>query len=95
MWRRRTFASFHEAAKLIQRCLETAFIMAHGFWLMTEDRKLDILADYFDQYRNLNVDFSAVYRKHPTYRHWKELVRKPGRDMVVDANTKAIHRARA
>ena len=39
--------------------------MAHGFWLMTRDADLDILATLFDAYPHLHVDLSAAY-------HWWE-----------------------
>jgi len=61
-WKPNHWECIREAEKLIQRCPETTFIMAHGFWLMNEDRGLDVLAHYFDQYSNLNVDLSAVYQ---------------------------------
>ncbi|MEX0774953.1 MAG: hypothetical protein WD042_04460 [Phycisphaeraceae bacterium] len=38
----------------------TTFIMAHGFWLMTQDKWLDRLDDYFTRYPNLYVDLAAT-----------------------------------
>ncbi|MFV1965408.1 MAG: amidohydrolase family protein [Pirellulaceae bacterium] len=67
-----------EAAKLIERCPETTFIMAHGFWLMIQDRGLDVLSGYFDRYPNLNADLSAVYQwwdpPQPTHKKLRDFI---------------------
>ena len=34
-------------------------IMAHGFWLMNDDKGLDVLDGFFRKYPHLNVDLSA------------------------------------
>ena len=60
-----------DAEKVIRACPNTTFIMAHGFWLMNDDKGLDVLAKYFERYANLNVDLSAVFQwwdpPEPTY----------------------------
>jgi len=61
-WKPNYWDSIRETATLIERCPETTFIMAHGFWLMNEDRGLDLLADFFNENSNLNADLCAVYQ---------------------------------
>lgn len=73
-WKPNYWDCIWEAEKLIARCPQTTFIMAHGFWLMNEDRGLDVLADFFDRYDNLNVDLSAVDQWwHPPEPSYKKL----------------------
>ncbi len=48
------------AIKVIAACPKTTFIMAHGFFLMVDDEKLDVLDGYFRQYPNLYVDIGAA-----------------------------------
>jgi predicted TIM-barrel fold metal-dependent hydrolase len=49
-----------DAVQAIESCPKTTFIMAHGFWLMNNDKDLDRLGGYFDRFPNLFVDLSAV-----------------------------------
>jgi hypothetical protein len=49
-----------DAIQVIESCPNTTFIMAHGFWLMNNDKDLDQLGGFFDRFPNLFVDLSAV-----------------------------------
>ncbi len=61
-WQPGFWDRIHDAEKLIRDHPSLPVIMAHGFWLMIDDKGLDVLAGFFDRYSNLNVDLSAVFQ---------------------------------
>ena len=70
-WQENYWECISDAEKVIRSCPGINFIMAHGFWLMTNDQGLSVLATLFDAYPNLHVDLSAVFQwwdgPEPTY----------------------------
>jgi len=51
-----------DAIKVIGACPGTTLIMAHGFWLMNNDKYLDRLAGHLDRYPNIYLDISACFQ---------------------------------
>lgn len=70
-WKENYWQCISDAERVIRAYPHISFIMAHGFWLMTDDEGLDVLSVYLDCYPNLHVDLGAVYQwwdgPEPTY----------------------------
>lgn len=77
-WQPTFWKRIHDAEKLIRAHPKLTFIMAHGFWLMIDDKGLDVLAGFFDKYPHLHVDLSAVFQwwdpPQPSYEKLRDFI---------------------
>ena len=77
-WQPNFWDCVREAEKVIRAHPRLPIIMAHGFWLMIDDRGLDVLAGFFDAYPHLHADLSAVDQwwdpPEPTYGKLRDFI---------------------
>lgn len=78
LWQPTFWERVYEAEELISAHPNMPIIMAHGFWLMIDDRGLDVLAGFFDRYSHLHVDLSAVFQwwdpPEPSYQKLRDFI---------------------